>query len=101
MADRIMEAPRRVAYGWLRGAPFDLTFVAGVAAFAIAVSLVAAAEPRLSPLVLVVDVGLLAFPHVVSPFPRLAFDKESFRAHRFLVLGLPPLVLAGVIGLIF
>jgi len=94
-------APRAVSYGWLRGAPFDLTFVAGVACFAIAVSLLVVHEPRLFPLVLVVDMWLLGFHHVVSTFTRLAFDSESFRAHRFLVLGLPPLVLAGVVGLVF
>ena len=100
-AGQAIAAPSGRAYGWLRGAPFDLTFVAGVAAFAIAVSLAVVGHPRLFPLVLVVDMWLLGFHHVVSTFTRLAFDSESFRAHRFLVLGLPPLVLAGVIGLVF
>src|SRR5947208_11474112 len=85
-AGQAVAAPRAISYGWLRGAPFDLGFVAGVAAFAIAVSLLVVAQPRLFPLVLVVDMWLLGFHHVVSTFTRLAFDKESFRAHRFLVL---------------
>jgi hypothetical protein len=100
-AEQALQAPRAISYGWLRGAPFDLTFVAGVATFAIAVSLLVVRQPRLFPLVLVIDMWLLGFHHVVSTFTRLAFDKESFRAHRFLVLGLPPLVLAGVVGLVF
>jgi hypothetical protein len=36
---------------------------------------------------------------VVSTFTRLAFDTESFRSHRFLIVWLPLLVLGGAVGL--
>lgn len=85
-------------YGWLRNAPFDLTLIVGVAALALASGALVVAEPALFPLVLFLDLWLLGYHHVISTFTRLAFDAESFREHRFLVLGLPVLVLAGVVG---
>ena len=83
-------------YGWLRDARFDLTLIVGVAALALASGAIVVAEPGLFPLVLFADLWLLGYQHVVSTFTRLAFDGESFRQHRFLVLGLPVVVLVAV-----
>jgi hypothetical protein len=85
-------------YGWLRSAPFDLGFIVGVAALALASGALVTAQPALFPVVLFLDLWLLGYHHVVATFTRLAFDRESFRAHRFLVLGLPLVVLAAVVG---
>lgn len=82
---------------WLRGRSFDLAFIVGVAALAIASGAAVAANPALFPVVLFVDLWLLGYHHVISTFTRIAFDRESFRQNRFLVLGLPPLVIAGTV----
>lgn len=82
--------------GWLRGAPFDLTLVLGAALLALAAGGVAHASPTLFMELLGINLWLLGYHHVVATYTRLAFDLESFREHRFLVLGLPWLVLGGV-----
>jgi len=82
--------------GWLRSPSFDFVFVGGAVLAALLATLTVVVEPRLFPLVLVIDMWLLGFHHVVSTFTRLTFDSESFCNHRFLVLGLPWIVLAGV-----
>ena len=56
-------------------------------------------QPKLFPLVVVADMWLLGFHHVISTYTRLAFDSESFRTYRFLVLWLPLIVLLGTISL--
>lgn len=85
------------AAGWLRNPRFDLTLIVGVAAIALASGAVVVAEPALFPIILVADLWLLGYQHVVSTFTRLSFDLGSFRQHRFLVLGLPFIVLAAVV----
>jgi len=86
------------SFGWLRGASFDLTFVAGISALALLSGALATLNPRLFPVILALDLWLLGYHHVVSTFTRLAFDRESLRAHRFLVTWLPLLVLIGVVA---
>jgi hypothetical protein len=51
--------------------------------------------------VLFLDVWMLGYTHVVSTFTRLAFDRQSFRQHRFLLIPLPVLVAGGTIALAF
>lgn len=79
---------------WLRSARFDAVLVFGVLAVALVMGGIAAARPALFPVVLALDVWLFAYPHVTSTYTRIAFDRESARRHWFLLLGLPPLVLA-------
>ena len=86
------------SFGWLRNPQFDLTLIVGVAAVALASGAIVVAEPTLFPIVLVIDLWLLGYQHVVSTFTRLTFDSQSFREHRFLIVVLPFLVLAGVIA---
>lgn len=86
------------SFGWLRNPRFDLTLILGVAALALASGAIVVAEPMLFPIVLIADLWLLGYQHVVSTFTRLSFDRASFREHRFLVLGLPFVVLAGVVA---
>ncbi|HWS89460.1 MAG TPA: hypothetical protein VN282_20980 [Pyrinomonadaceae bacterium] len=89
-------APVPVTSGWLRGKTFDLTFVVGVAALGLAAGAALTYRPSLFRPLLVLDLWLLGYHHVVSTFTRLTFDAESFKANKFLVLGLPWIVLAGV-----
>jgi hypothetical protein len=95
-----LAAVPETSFGWLRSRPFDLILIAGVAAVAIASTAVVVAAPWLFAIVVLADMWLLGFHHVVSTFTRLAFDSESFRAHRFLVVWLPLIVLAGSVSLV-
>jgi hypothetical protein len=80
--------------GWLRSRSFDLWFILGIAAVALLSGAVVVARPSLFGLVLFLDLWLLGYHHVVATYTRLCFDRDSFITHRFLVVWLPPLVLA-------
>jgi hypothetical protein len=85
--------------GWLRSPGFDLWFILGIAAIAIASGLLVAVRPALFGPVLFLDLWLLGYHHVVSTYTRICFDRDSFVSHRFLLLWLPPMVLAATVGL--
>ncbi len=78
--------------GWLRSPAFDFVFIVGVFAFALTVGATALLVPALFGWIVHADFWLLAYPHVVSTFTRIAFDRESAKRHWFLLAGLPPLV---------
>ena len=86
--------------GWLRGTRFDRFFILGIAGIALGTGLVITHEPWLFAPVLFADVWLLGYHHVVSTFTRLCFDARSFRDNRFLILGLPVLVVLGMLTLV-
>ncbi|MFQ5953965.1 MAG: hypothetical protein ACE5JZ_02760 [Kiloniellales bacterium] len=88
-----------IAAGWLRSREFDLHFIFAIAALALISGWVVVADPRLFVPILLADLWLLGYHHVIATYTRLCFDRESFRQHRFLVLGLPPLVIGGVLVL--
>ena len=97
MSQATIAAGERLAPGWLRSARFDGGFIFGIAALALLSGLVVVQNPKLFPLILFIDIWLLGYHHVISTFTRLAFDGQSRREHAFLLYGLPPLVLAGVL----
>ena len=82
--------------GALRSPSFDLLFVVGLAAIALVSGAIVLAIPKLFLFVLVLDIWLFGYHHVISTFTRLAFDRASLREHRVLVFYLPPVVLATV-----
>lgn len=84
--------------GWLRSRSFDLGLIAGAAGIALASGVAVALDPRLFAPILFLDLWLLGYHHVIATYTRLCFDRESFRTHRFLVLYLPLIVLATVVG---
>ncbi len=88
-----------VADGWLRNPTFDLGLIAGVLLLALALGGAAFARPDVLGFVIAFDFWLLAYPHVASTYTRIAFDRHGVRAHRFLLFGLPPLVLAATAAL--
>lgn len=94
MAEAAVANPR----GWLRTPQYDLLLIVGVAVLALATGAAAVAWPELFPVLLFLDLWLLGYHHVISTFTRLAFDRESFARHRFLILGLPFVILAGAVG---
>ncbi len=82
--------------GWLRTPSFDLVFVLGTALLAIACGVLVVAQPQLFVPILVINLWLFGYQHVIATYTRLCFDRGSFQKHRFLVLGLPFVVLAAV-----
>lgn len=80
--------------GWLRNKPFDLAFILGITALALAAGAAALLERRLLLPILLADLWLLGYHHVVSTFTRLCFDAQSRKRYRFLLFGLPLVVAA-------
>jgi hypothetical protein len=84
---------------WLRGRWFDLSFIVGIAVIAIAGGIVVTLQPSLFPMVLLIDLWLLGYHHVISTFTRILFDRDSFSQYWFLVTLLPLIVVAGVVAM--
>lgn len=85
--------------GLLRSPGFDFTFVVGIASVAVATGFVVTANPDWFWPIVIADLWLLGYHHVIATYTRLVFDKKSFAEHRWLVLYLPALV-AGTVTLI-
>lgn len=85
--------------GWLRGPGFDLSFIVGTTIIAVASGLLVLMDPRLFIPILLLDLWLLGYHHVIATYTRLCFDRGSFREHRFLILWLPFLVLGATLAL--
>lgn len=91
-------APTIAATGWLHGPRYDLALILGVLVFALALGGLATLGPALFAWVLLLDVWLLAYPHVASTYTRIAFDRASAKRHWVLLLVLPPIVFAATAG---
>lgn len=94
-------AVARPKSGYLLGAGFDHVFILGLPIFSIASALLVIQEPTLFPLVLMMDLWLFGYHHVIATFTRLCFDRDSMRQHRFLLFWLPPIVLAATLAVGF
>jgi hypothetical protein len=81
---------------WLRGPAFDITFVFGVAAIAIASGALVFWNNELFIPVLVADLWILGYHHVIATYTRLAFDRKSFAENKVLIFYLLPAVAAAV-----
>ena len=86
--------PQGLAPGWIRVRAFDFNFIVGIAVLALGSGFLVAYDPRLFGPILVADVWLLGYHHVIATYTRLGFDRASAREHRFLILWLPLLSLA-------
>jgi hypothetical protein len=87
--------------GYIYNSAFDaglltLPLTAGVAAASMAT-----ATPVLFPLLLLADLWLLGYHHVVATYTRLAFDRSTFTANRFLALDLLTIVVVATLALAF
>ncbi|MEO1747462.1 MAG: hypothetical protein AAFR27_02385, partial [Pseudomonadota bacterium] len=49
--------------------------------------------------ILIIDLVFLGYHHVISTYTRICFDKSSFREHRFLVIGLLPMVVVATVAI--
>lgn len=81
-------------YGWLRSATFDYGLIMGVTLLALGTGAVVVLKPEWFLVVLLLDLWLLGYHHVIATFTRFAVDRNTFAQNRFLVFGLPWIVLA-------
>jgi hypothetical protein len=87
------------APAWLRGREFDTALIFGLTGLALSAGVVVTIAPASLALMLIADNWVLGFPHLMSTFARIAPDRESLKRHRFLVFGLPVIVLAATTAL--
>ena len=88
------QTPSAPAPGWLRNPVFDLSLIWGLTLLSLAAGFAIAAEPLMIGPILLADFWLLGCPHVAATFTRMAPDKNGFLGHRFLIFGLPVIVIA-------
>lgn len=86
---------------WIRNAQFDMGFIFGLFALSCITGMVIIWEPNLFYPILVIDLWFLGYHHVISTFTRICFDKESYKEHKFLVVGLLPIVIIGTLGVVW
>ncbi|MGH6944848.1 MAG: hypothetical protein ACREH6_11585 [Geminicoccaceae bacterium] len=85
--------------GWLRSREFDAWFIYGVAALALASGALALAIPALFVPIVLLDLWLLGYHHVVATYTRLCFDRRSFSENQLLLVWVPLGVVLGVVAL--
>ena len=73
---------------YIRSREFDTTLLAAPIIAGLLAALVVMADPKLYPILLVADLWLLGYHHVVATYTRLAFDTQSLRRNRFLAVDL-------------
>lgn len=86
---------------WIRNAQFDIGFIFGLLGLSIVTGMVILWEPSLFYPILVIDLWFLGYHHVISTFTRICFDKESFQEHKFLMVGLLPIVIVVTLGVVW
>jgi hypothetical protein len=67
---------------------FDLTLLFGPACAGLAAGAAAVFDPRLYAPLLLADLWLLGYHHVVATYTRMTFDSRSLARHRFLAVDL-------------
>jgi len=73
---------------YIRSREFDTTLLAAPILAGLAAALMVTADARLYPILLLADLWLLGYHHVVATYTRLAFDTQSLRRNRFLAVDL-------------
>ena len=73
---------------YIRSREFDSTLLLAPIFAGSAAALAVTADPRLYPFLLVADLWLLGYHHVVATYTRLAFDTQSLRRNRVLAVDL-------------
>ncbi len=85
--------PQRPA-AWLRGAGFDGVLILGGFSLALFSGAAILYEPSWFYPILVVDLWVLGYHHVISTFTRLCFDRASYRERRWMIERLVPAIAA-------
>ena len=82
----------------IRSREFDSTLLAAPIVAGMLAAVLAAADARLYPILLLADLWLLGYHHVVATYTRLAFDTHSLRRNRFLAVDLLAIVTVVTLG---
>ena len=82
-------------------ASFDLTLLLAPAVAGLVAGAAAVADPRLYAPLLLADMWLLGYHHVVATYTRMTFDARSLKRHRFLAVDLLVLMTAVMVGVAF
>lgn len=90
-----------VALPSFRNPTFDNFFISVIPAIAVVTAITIHFYPEYFEDVLLADLMLLGYHHVISTYTRLAFAKVSVKEHRFLLLQLPLIVLFSVWLLVY
>lgn len=85
--------------GWLRDRTFDVTFIVGITAISLFSGWIVVQNPSLFVPILILDLWLLGYHHVVATYTRLCFDAQGFRDYRFHLFVTPVIVLGVVLFL--
>jgi len=86
---------------WLYSPRFDLFFILGFLAIALLSVSTVMRHPWLFMPILLADLWLLGYHHVISTYTRLCFDRESFSRSRALIFALFPAVAVATIALAY
>ena len=78
----------------LRDKPFDFTLVFGSLGLVFLAGATLLVEPALFYPILVIDLWVLGYHHVIATFTRLCFDKASFTERRWMIVYLLPAIAA-------
>lgn len=84
--------------GWLVSPAFDLCLIGGVAVLALTAGAISVNFPSLFGIILLADLWFLGYHHVIATFTRLAFDAQSFKQYKFLIVWLPIIVAVAVVA---
>jgi hypothetical protein len=85
--------------GLLLSPKFDQLFIGGIFLLAVAAGLIGLTSETALQFLIVANIWVLGYHHVISTYTRLCFDKKNFERSKFLIIGLGPVVLLSVIGL--
>ncbi|MGH9256655.1 MAG: hypothetical protein ACRD3C_19015 [Vicinamibacterales bacterium] len=88
----------RPARRYVRSAHFDSTLVTAPALAGLTAGVAATVFPLVFPVLLVADIWLLGYHHVLAMYTRLAFSRDSLRQHRFLAIDLLLMVLVASVA---
>jgi hypothetical protein len=91
----ISAAPSAIDWRWLSSRRFDLSFLIGIPMVSLTVFTVLMAKPELFLPILIIDLWLLGYHHVISTYTRICFDRKSLEQHGILLWGLLPAVVIG------
>jgi len=90
-----------IAINTFRSPIFDRLFIGAIPILAILTAYTAFLSPEYFDLILLLDLSLLGYHHVISTYTRLAFSTLSLNENRFLLFVLPILVLSFVLICIY
>lgn len=89
-----MLAAHGLQFYWLRNIRFDSAFLLFPLITGIFFAAICTAAPAIFSIVLLLDLWLLGYHHVIATYTRIAFNWQIARTHKFLVFILPVIVLA-------